>query len=149
MAKTEKEWKELGSQIAQKIMGWYTWGDLPPEARDAILADEDAQWRTAQEEMHRMMWWEACEKWPHGFWWVSADLRPEDWPPHKNVVQAGPALAALAHGGGQSGSTRFTQREGAGQLWGYLGGAFCVRRRTGEIVRETICLATEAWLDAE
>ena len=151
---TLDDWRALDARIA-RMMGWIEWDDIPRADRDSILRrrGEDVpeilskaspEWRAFALETVRAFWWEHHDE--HG--WIHAYER-RDWQPHKDVAQAIGALERLSEQGVNYSITRFTKHEAIVQLWGYLDRAVCVRRRTGEILRETICLAIEAWLDAQ
>ena len=155
MSKTTEQCLALDKKIAEDVMGWRKWDNIPQAERDEVPEVTGGRWdylkhgfssdeyETFRKEGRDAFWWK------HGkLGWIHAQ-EVRDWQPPNDVAQAMEALEALSQKGVNYSITRFTKAEVIVQLWGYVGGVFCVRRWTNKIMCETICLAIEQWMDAE
>ena len=122
------DWQALDARIARKVMS-FEQKQSRGEGALFWVSDDGEEYLVERPESHAWMDWDV-------------------WQPHKYVAQAMEALEALSQKGVNYSITRFTKAEVIVQLWGYVGGVFCVRRWTNKIMCETICLAIEQWMDA-
>lgn len=127
MPKTDAEWRALDARIA-RMLGF---------KQQESPIDGTLLWIVSDEEEYLV------EPLTH-YAWAEWDV----WQPHNDLAQVMQALEGLSQKDVNYSIARFAGREVIVQLWGYIDGAFVVRRRTGEILRQTICLAIEVWLDA-
>lgn len=130
------DWQALDARIAREVMGWVKWDGLPVDNQELVAIYNRRIWLRLDES--------GC---PH-----STDLLYKDWRPHENVAQALMAVRKIVQQGWAFQLRIYIDyREphvlkSAAELWNY---DVLPCEGYEETDSKAICLAIEAWLDAQ
>ena len=154
--RTDAEWQALDARIAREVMGWVKWNEIPQAEREAVPEVTGGRWdylrhgfssdeyETFRKEGRQAFWWKHSKP-----GWIHAqEIR--DWQPHKVVAQTLMAVHKIIEQGWWfrlDAGCRFYAGVRARFAWAASYKAYYVGY--DKLEAKAICLALEAWLDAQ
>ena len=150
--RTDAEWQALADRIAQNVMGYGLWDELPEEARktywDRMMGssswESDDTLRIWVLAYNRDKWWSVLES---GCPDSEEDIA--DWQPHLDVIQALMAADKICDQGWDRELTRLTRsKRRYASFWQYHPVGQDQYDGVADTNAKAICLAIEKFMEA-